>query len=180
MRKSLLRILIGTFLGSLVVLGTFTIYNTHFTQEAQDQKLREIYKQLIANTGQSQNALPLIISEELVDNAYNDGKKIVIFRGLINNTESWDEVALILGHEIAHGMLGHLSNWPENINANEIAVLEANADKMGAVYMMKAGYDVCKGRNVFKRWKEESGNALGQSHPEYSYRFDELNINCGE
>jgi predicted Zn-dependent protease len=174
------KMLIGALVGSVLLFGSIGVYYQYFTQEAQDRKIKEIYNKLIVNTGQSQDALKLVISEELIDNAYNDGKKIVIYRGLINNAESWDEVALVLGHEIAHGMLGHLSNWPETSTASEISVLEANADKMGAVYMMKAGYDVCKGRNIYKRWKEESGNALGQDHPENSYRYDELNINCGE
>ena len=57
-------------------------------------------------------------------------------------------------------------------------VLEANADKLGAVYMIKAGFDICKGREIFKRWKIEGGNKLNSYHPSYSYRYDELNIGC--
>lgn len=175
---SLLNIVLGTSAGVLIILLIISFYEENFSQWAQDRKVRAIYAQIIANTGQIQDTMPLVISEELVDNAYNDGEKIVIYRGLINHAHSWDEVALVLAHEVAHGMLWHLKMNAEGFTAYQISVLEGNADKMGAVYMMKAGYDVCKGRELFKYWREEKGNALGQSHPDFSYRYDELNINC--
>ena len=111
-------------------------------------------------------------------NAYNDGKKVVIYMGLVDSVDSWDEIALVLGHEVAHGMLGHLDKL-NTTNADEESVLEANADKMGAFYMMKAGYDICKGRELYKTWKNNNGNYIGLDHPDYSYRYDELNIGCG-
>lgn len=49
---------------------------------------------------------------------------------------------------------------------------------MGAVYMMKAGYDVCKGRELFKHWLDARGDYLDGDHPNYAYRYNELNINC--
>lgn len=165
---------------ALVIGAVYLIYTKNFSQSAVDEKVRAIYQQLIVNTGQTQEALPLVIDDSSEVNAYNDGNKIVIYRGLIDSAESWDEVVLVLGHEIAHEMLWHLrmiNEW-KSVNKQEVIVLEANADKLGAIYMMKAGYDVCKGREIFKHWKELRGNALGQNHPDFSYRYDELNINC--
>lgn len=178
-------VLLAICLDVLIVMGIAYVYLMYFSQGAQDDKVREIYRQIVASTGQSQNEVPLIIVDEPIDNAYTDGTKVVIYTGLINHTESWDEVALVLAHEVAHVNLVHVGGLmppiipDENMGMNDyIAVMEANADKMGAVYMMKAGYDVCKGRELFKHWKAEKGNAIGQSHPDYSYRYDELNINC--
>lgn len=171
-------LILAISLDLLILLIIAVSYLEFFSQGAQDEKVRSIYAKIVAASGQAQDALPLVISDEMIDNAYNDGNRIVIYRGLINHCKSWDEVALILGHEAAHGNLYHLRMDLDKMPPGIIATLEGNADKMGAVYMMKAGYDVCKGREVMKRWKEENGNALGQNHPDFSYRYDELNINC--
>lgn len=167
-------------IGFSMVCISHVIYLKNFTQEAQDAYIQDMYQHILAQTGQVQDALPLIIDDSDTVNAYNDGTKIVIYRGLIDQAHSWDEVALILSHEIAHGMLWHLRMDASKLSENDIAVLEGNADKMGAIYAIKAGWDVCKGREVFKYWREEYGNALGQTHPDYSYRFDELDINCSK
>lgn len=170
--------ILAILLDALIVVLAADIYLVYFSEIARDKKVQEIYESLLAQTGQTQDALPLEIVDEPINNAYNDGSKVVIYTGLINNTHSWDEVALVLGHEIAHGMLWHLKMPLNDLTEGQVATLEGNADKMGAVYMMKAGYDVCKGRELFKYWKEKNGNALDQNHPDNSYRYDELNINC--
>ena len=172
----------------LLLLGMaftcFVIWELNYSLEAQKDRIRLIYKQLVVQTGQSQDALPLVISDENIDNAYNDGTQVVYFMGLYNHAQTWDEVAMVLSHEIAHGMLGHLNMPLNELKPGDIAVLEGNADKMGALYMMKAqakygsGFDVCKGRLLFEYWADQNGDALGQDHPPYSYRIDQLNIGC--
>ncbi len=144
-----------------------------------DAQVFEIYRQIVAASGQTQDALPLRIENNPEVNAYNDGHQVGIYRGLIASAKNKDEIALILGHEVAHGMLQHLGklNTPD---AYETSVMEGNADKYGAFLAMKAGYDVCVGREVFYRWMCENGNALGLSHPANGYRFLELNVNCGK
>lgn len=168
---------IAALLDAAIFLFIVVSYAKWWSEGAQHDRIRAIYRQIVVATGQTQEALPLVISDQDIENAYNDGTKIVIYTGLINNTSSWDEVALVLGHEVAHGMLHHLKELNTD-DPNKIAVLEANADKMGAFYMMKAGYNVCKGREIYKHWRQEYGNALSQDHPDFSYRFDELDINC--
>ncbi len=172
------KIIMTILVSMTLIIWGFIGWSDGFSQAAQDRKLQEIYHKIVAATGQTQEALPLVIDEGLEDNAYNDGTKVVIYRGLIDHTTSWDEIAMVLGHEVAHGMLWHLKFPLQELDNNQISVLEANADKMGAFYMMKVGYNICKGRQLFKYWKEEHGNALGQDHPDYSYRYDELNIGC--
>lgn len=167
----------------LIICLIFTVVLIHLPvydsgQEEINNHVQEIYKKIQTETGQAQDALPLVIIDSNMDNAYNDGTEVVIYTGLINHAQSWDEIALVLGHETAHGMLYHLRMHLELLTKDQISVLEANADKMGAVYMMKAGYNVCKGREIFKYWKERDGNALEQNHPDFSYRYDELDINC--
>ena len=154
------------------------IYITHFSEMAKNDKVFEIYKQIQIATGQGQDSLSLRIVESPVQNAYNDGMEVVIFRGLLDIMATDDEIALVLGHETAHGMLGHLQMLRDDSSNDDISVLEANADKMGAFYMIRAGYDICKGRELFKYWHETQGNKLGQNHPDMSYRYDELDLNC--
>jgi predicted Zn-dependent protease len=152
-----------------------------YGQVAVNDRIHKMYNRIWAQTGQIQDKLPLFILEEPTVNAYNDGTKIVIYRGLINSTNSYDEIALVIGHEIAHGNLWHLkmlNDWNKKLTPTEVSVLEAHADKLGAIYMMKAGYDVCKGRKLFKNWLDEKGDYLGGSHPGYAYRYNQLNINC--
>jgi hypothetical protein len=167
---------------SFIILFTmyFYSYNEWLSQEAQDKKIYVLYQQLVNSTGQSQEGVPLVIVEKDIDNAYNDGTEVVIYRGLINHTRNWDELALVLAHEVAHGMLWHLKMPFNTLTAGQVSVLEANADKMGALYVLKIGYNVCRGREIFRHWKEEQGNQLNENHPDFSYRYDELNINCGD
>lgn len=143
------------------------------------EDIRQIYAKLWAQTGQIKDKLPLVIEKNNQENAYNDGTKIVIFTGMIDTAKSDDEIALILGHEIAHGNLWHLKMGLKILTDEQLSELEANADKMGAVYMMKAGYDVCAGREMFKRWQKQ-GDYVSADHPNHAYRYAELNINCGE
>lgn len=174
----LFNLVMAVVLDTILFLCMIGVYWYYFTFEGVSYRVHKMYQQIVAQAGQSQDALPLTVVDLPIVNAYNDGTKVVIYTGLISNTKSWDEVALVLGHELAHSNLGHLDRIRENITAAGVQVLEGNADKLGAVYMIKAGYDICKGRNLFKHWREEKGNALGTTHPDYSYRYEELNIGC--
>jgi predicted Zn-dependent protease len=176
--KFVLRGILAVSVSLIVVVGGMYIHLEHFSSIDRDKRVQLMYKTLLAKSGQAQNGLPLYIEVSTEENAYNDGKQVVIYTGLLDSLND-DEIALVLGHEIAHGMLEHLGKL-QATSAEESAVHEANADKLGAVYALKAGYDVCKGREVFKHWENERGNALGQTHPDYAYRYSELNINCGE
>jgi len=159
---------------SVVVVATHTASK----EGISDARVQEIYNIIIAQTGQSQDALPLQIVNANIVNAYNDGFKVVIYRGIINYVQNEDELALIIGHEVAHGMLKHVY-YPEfSRSADEVAVAEANADKLGAYYIIKGGFDICKAREFWKRMRKDNGNYLGQDHPDYSYRYDELGIGC--
>jgi predicted Zn-dependent protease len=175
MKCEIVSVIAAASLGILLII--FPALNRPVDVVLEDSQIREVYSKLIAQTGQTQSKLPLIIEDDAQVNAYNDGTKIVLFTGMIKALKNYDEVALVLGHEIAHGTLGHLGGLAASLS-NDQAVLEGNADKMGAVYALKAGYDVCMGRKFWKRERIEEGNYQGLNHPDYSYRYDELNFNC--
>lgn len=175
------KILRASLIGLLISAGLMLSYIglTHHKHTLTPNEVREIYQQVLIQTGQSQDALPLVIDNNDSINAYNDGQSVHVFTGIIKFVNNKDELALVLGHEIAHGMLRHVY-YPEfQTNELEISVAEANADKLGAVYMMKAGYDICKAREMWKRMSVMAGGDYqGGNHPTYSYRYRELNIGC--
>lgn len=176
--NSLLNVVIGVASALLISLIGVIIFIKNFSEMALDNHIRDMYQQIVVQTGQIQEALPLIITENKDVNAYNDGEYIVLYRGMIDYVENDDELALVLGHEVAHGTLRHVYFREFGKSEYEIATAEGNADKLGAIYMMKAGWDVCIGREIWQRMRTEEGNYIGGDHPTASYRFDELNIGC--
>lgn len=87
-------------------------------------------------------------SDEL--NARADGRRLFISTALAGFTQSDDELALILGHELAHHVLRHRT-W-SNVGgagreANDAAAVngagdkETQADRVGLFLMARAGYD---------------------------------------
>ncbi|MDI1325535.1 MAG: M48 family metallopeptidase [Brevundimonas sp.] len=87
-------------------------------------------------------------SDEL--NARADGRRLFISTALAGFTESDDELALILGHELAHHVLRHRS-WSDVGGAgrkandattvNGVGDKETQADRVGLFLVARAGYD---------------------------------------
>lgn len=176
--ESAVDISIGVVVGVIIIVGGFLTYDRYFSLEARDNHIRAIFKKLTTKTGQIQDTPHLIIEENGAINAYTDGVKVVLFRGMVDYAKNDDEIALVLAHELAHVMLRHVV-FPEfQANELETSIAEANADKMGALYMIKAGFSVCTGREIWKRFSQDAGNYQGRDHPTHSYRYDELNVQC--
>lgn len=151
-----------------------------FGYHPTNQHIQDIFNKLKRMSGQ---ILPisLTISDANVINAYataNPDAQVTIFRGLIDRMHNDSELSLVLAHELAH-----IINWdvygagPRDDNT--IRTMELRADKYGAFLMMKAGYDICKGRLVFKMMADLYGDDPNMDHPAFVYRVDQLNVNCG-
>lgn len=137
-------------------------------------EVREIYSNLLKHTGLTNNAfLPLQVIKSNQINAYTDGNVVAIYTGMLDFVQSKDEIAAVLGHEIGHVMLEHV--YSPLLFASSI--LEGNADKYGAYLMLRAGYDVCKAKDLWERLRNASGDfEFTSSHPNYSYRYWELDF----
>lgn len=98
----------------------------------------------------------LVIKNDPEVNAYNKGPVIVVNTGMLKAVRNKHELAMVLGHELAHGKLWHLGSS----YAKEFA-----ADKLGVDYMVKAGYNRCVGTKLLKRFKG------GDTHPSGSERY---------
>lgn len=103
----------------------------------------------------------LVVRQSPRVQAGNRGVYIYITTGMIKFVKNEHELAVVLGHELAHGKLWHKkSNY-----LNEYA-----ADKLGAQYAYKAGYNICIGVKILKRF----GRKASKTHPSGISRYDRL------
>ncbi len=142
------------------------------TEKRIDNKhVQNVYDQLAINAGQ-QDVPPLVILDDEQINAWTDGKQVVLTTGILKVLENDDEMALVMAHEIAHAINHDIMH--DDIDQSTI---EAHADKLGAFIMMRAGFDICKGNQVFAVFKRLFGDtSVAQDHPNFAYRLDQLDL----
>lgn len=80
-------------------------------------------------------------------NAFADGRIIYATTGLLREVESDDELALVIGHELAHNVLGH--------SVTSFKRSEQEADYLGCYFAARAGYDVSLGAAYWRRMARE-------------------------
>lgn len=95
-----------------------------------------------------------------------------------------DRLALLLGHELAHHLLGHTSRLlrkeaPAVLAAAFTREQELDADALGAELALNAGYSLQKGALLIRRLAEKGGNycsleALMATHPSPNDRLAEI------
>ena len=140
----------------------------------------------------------LVYSDEV--NAFANGKEIKVTIGLLRFLQTDEELALILGHELAHNTLGHITKQKTNtiIGATIGAILsgltgvnvtdafaqagklvfsqefEMEADYVGCYYAARAGYDVSEAANIWRRMAITHPEIIGMekgTHPSSAKRF---------
>lgn len=93
---------------------------------------------------------------------YLDGQIYVTPELVKNSTD--DQLALVLGHEMAHYQLRHthpLLSFDDRPQKYQ----EYHSDILGAWYAASSGYNVCKGADIYLRWIRVNGQHFGDSHP---------------
>lgn len=84
-------------------------------RKVQEVRLRRVATSIMAVTKQSKPLEFYLLAEAAdgvnpdVVNAATDGEKVYVTRGMMRFIRDDDELAIILGHEMAHAYLGHLS-----------------------------------------------------------------------
>lgn len=85
--------------------------------------------------------LVLIPSDEI--NAFADGENIAVFTGMMRFATSDDELALVIGHELAHNVMGHIDAKQLNAGIGLIfdllAAVAVGVDTGGLFSQMGAG-----------------------------------------
>ncbi len=132
---------------------------------------------------------PTLLVRSADINAAADGTVLAITSGLFELTQSDDEVALILGHELAHNVFRHLelvkSAKPASgtlldafaksaigtavaatINRPFSVQYEKEADYAGLYFMARAGYDIDAAAGFWKRLNETmKAKSVAATHP---------------
>lgn len=143
---------------------------------------------------------PVTMSQDDIVNAFADGEKVVIAKGMMRFTKDDTELSLVVSHELAHNSMKHMNakrtnatlgaifdaiaaayrvntqNAFANAAANAYSQdFEAEADYVGLYMMAVTGLDI---ENAPKFWRRMAADHPGSiktnyaaSHPATSYRF---------
>lgn len=143
---------------------------------------------------------PAVLIEADVVNAFADGDRVIVTGGMMKFIESDDELALIVGHEMAHNTMGHRQKKQTNATIGNVigAVVsagvginvgsvfgdigaraysqefEAEADYVGVYYAARAGFDTAGAAHLWRRIALEKPLAIGLgggTHPSTAKRF---------
>jgi len=104
----------------------------------------------------------IILKMSGVVNAYANGKSIIVTTAMMDFAGTDEELALVVGHELAHNTMKHVRKAIWNTVISGFATrttrpFESEADYVGLYYMARAGYTL---DNVEVFWKK-----LGVQHP---------------
>jgi hypothetical protein len=112
-------------------------------------------------------------------NAFATGRYVVMTTAMLDYVRSDDELAVVLGHEMAHDILGHPATRSEEgvlaglgIHASNIWKREADADRFGLRLMAAAGYDLGAAIPFWRRYlgKFDWFPQIFRSHPSLGAR----------
>lgn len=169
------------FIAGLILILTLLLLGSATNEliSSQDEKISqrramEIYSDLMRYSGLTIGALPnLKVENNNEVNAYAQRGQAVLYTGMLNYVKSEDELAAVLAHELSHILLEHTITDHQL----EQSILEGNADKMATYLLLRAGYDVCKARDLWVRLRAEGGDyEYNSDHPNYSYRIWQLDF----
>jgi hypothetical protein len=153
-------------------------------------------------------AYPVRLDYSNVVNAYATGDNIVVNYGMMKFVRGDDELAAIVGHEMAHNVRGHIRDKSTNSVIGAvlvdlpIAVLtglrtrvgermgvnafsqqyEAEADYVGLYFSARAGYDIHHVADLWRRLalEDPDGISMGTTHPCTSKRVVEITADVSE
>lgn len=124
-------------------------------------------------------------------NAFADGTHVLITTGLLERLRSDDELAFVLGHEMAHNILQHAAmlraeGVPRGMtrvlgrNGQLVRATEREADLVGGQLVLDAGYDLYAGAAVLKSLDEGPGIAFLSAHDATAKRIAAVRALIGQ
>jgi len=143
---------------------------------------------------------PIVLEKKDAVNAAADGNRILVSTGMMRFAVNDNDLALVVGHELAHNTMLHIDKGTGNRIAGAVigAVIgaligidlsgagadlgsavhsqefESEADYVGVYYAARAGFDIT---NVAKFWRKMAANhprsihLSGSTHPSSAKRF---------
>jgi hypothetical protein len=147
---------------------------------------------------------PTLLVRSDDENAAADGTVLAITSGLLKHTSSDDDIALILGHELAHNVMRHLelvktakpapgslldafaksaigTAVAATVNRPFSVQYEKDADRAGLYFMARAGYDIDTASAFWKRLNESmKAKRVAATHPTGPERLKAIEATTAE
>jgi len=115
---------------------------------------------------------PVRLSFSSAVNAYANGRQITVTMAMMDFVENDRQLAMVLGHELAHNTMGHVRKIVTNVILSGFATrytrpFEAEADYVGLYYMARAGYGVAGVEDFWRRLGVQNPKSAvrAKSHP---------------
>jgi len=104
-------------------------------------------------------------------NGHTDGEAVWITSELMRQTPDDNSLALVVAHEMAHAIAGHLDRAPTQ-------ALELEADRMALVLMARAGFDISRAIAFWKDSPHPHADLQDRSdtHPTIAQRLDNFQV----
>ena len=144
--------------------------------------------------------IPVNLANKDEINAWADGQNVWITTGMLRFVENDDDLALIVGHELAHNTQGHIEKKKTNrmlgavlgaavsvatktqvtqsfADAGTLAfsqAFEAEADYVGTYFAARAGFNADNAAELWRRLAAEHPRSIhlqGSTHPSTAKRF---------
>lgn len=132
-------------------------------------------------------SMPIMLDDSQGLNAHADSRRISISRPMIDLADTKDQLALVLGHELAHVLLGHTHRdaWTQFAAAFGDSIErddERQADYVGLYLAARAGYDTDKAVNLWRRMGAVQPRIIAgdATHPGTAERFVALRNTAAE
>lgn len=128
--------------------------------------------------------IPLLIERDSFNAFTTGGTYIVVHTELMKQLSDDNELAAVIGHEVAHTVANHLGESQGHQMASRLSGSksatrkgyqaafthenEREADRVGVLYSALAGYDPAAGSNIWQRQYQQEGNArtlFAHDHP---------------
>lgn len=179
------RLLLTILLYSLVIViysGAFYYLYKPEPKIKLDKPLdivQEVYYNLGKETGRWDELPPVYMIPNSYDeiNAFASDKYTLVTYGLVYGTDrNKDMIAVLIGHEIAHFLLGHVYNRVKETDGKTQRIRELEADQLGAFLVMRSGYNICEGVKLWAKLYESVGDLVEEEHPPNSMRYNMLKM----
>ena len=121
---------------------------------------------------------PVRLSMSNAVNAYANGRSIRITAGMMNFVATDAELALVVGHELAHNTMGHIPKVVKNVILSGFATrytrpFELESDYVGLYYTARAGYSLDNVEDMWRRMALINPRAVARAktHPTSPDRY---------
>lgn len=185
----------------LMLDGEINGQKFYLVTDARLTMLEEIVENLLVNMGEDPRrwVVRVFDTEPKVVNAFvTGGQYIYVFTGFLDEAQSQDEVAVVLGHELGHSLLQHQerqsNDWTQILagfaalaaarnGSDSLAALstvlrsdysqtdEQEADAIGVAIATRAGYNALRGADFFSRQARQQ-DAQEEEWKQYGEELD--------